>query len=171
MAKTATTTASSSPRNNLVAAVMAVVMLFCLGACAPERSPYSEFRTLTDEGWFSSMPLKFSPQLVDSTVQTCNVEVAVRHNNSYPYSSLNLVVDFIDSRYRVVRHNVVIPVANGYGNWLGSGFGRFYQEKVTVAEGVAPASLHSIVVWQAMKGCEKITDVENVGIIITPVNY
>lgn len=116
------------------------------------------------------MPLKFTPQLADSTVQSYCVDVAVRHNSSYPYSNLNLVVDFIDSHYKVVRHKVVIPIANDYGNWNGTGFGHLYQDKVTVSTGVNPASLHSVVVWQAMKGCDRVTDIENVGIIITPVN-
>lgn len=146
-----------------------LVLLLCLGACAPERSPYSEFRTIEADGWYASMPLKFQPVMADSAVQSCDVEIAVRHNNNFAYSNLNLVVDFIDANYKVSRHNVVIPVASEHGNWSGAGFGRLYQDKVTVAAGVDPGALCSIVVWQAMKGCEKITDIENVGIIITPV--
>ncbi len=115
------------------------------------------------------MPIKFEPRLSDSIVPLCNVEVAVRHNTSYSYSNLNLVVDFIDSTYKVMRHNVSIPIAGEQGEWKGTGFGRLYQDKVTVATGVSPSALHSIVVWQAMKGCDKVVDVENVGIIVTPV--
>ncbi len=116
------------------------------------------------------MPIKFEPQLADSVVGRCKVEVAGRHNTSYRYGSLNVVVDFIDSTYRVVRHNVSIPIAGEHGEWEGIGFGRLYQDKVTIATGVRPSSLRSIVVWQAMKDCDKIVDIENVGIIVTAVD-
>lgn len=150
--------------------IVVAIVLMCLGACAPEHSPYSEFRTLDTDGWHATMPLRFAPTLDTAVTSLCCVEVAVRHNNSFPYCNLNLVVDFIDSTYKVTRHNVAVPISNEQGSWTGNGFGRLYQDKVVVAGAVDPSSLRSIVVWQAMKGCDKVTDIENVGIIISLVN-
>ena len=169
MARTAIAT-SSSPRIKLAAAFWAVILLVIgLGSCTPEQMPYCEFRDIPSDGWRSTLPMKFEPQLLDSTVQNCTVEIALRHNCDYAYDELNLIVDMIDSTNNVVRKPVRIKVADGYGNWTGCGFGRLYQDKVTVAENVKLSTLHRIVLWPAMKGCEKIENVENIGVIVTPV--
>lgn len=144
------------------------MMLMALGACSPERYPYSDFRTLPTDGWYSSLPLRFKPHLADSTVQKCDVVLAVRHTNKYPYSDLNLVVDLIDSNYEVTRRQAEIHISDSYGNWCGKGFGNFYQVKATIAEGVDPNTLSSIVVWPAMKGCDKVVGIENLGILVIP---
>lgn len=115
------------------------------------------------------MPLKFSPAVVHGEERVCDIEIAVRHTNRYRYSSVNLVVDIVDSAYKVNRRVVTIPVADEYGNWKGSGFGAMYQDKAAVAAGVKLDAVRSIVVWQAMKGCDRITDINNVGIIYSPV--
>ena len=145
-------------------------MLMCLGACAPEHSTYSDFRDLPHDGWYASMPLRFCPEITDSTVTTCDVAVAVRHSSSYAYSDLSLVVDMIDSTHHVKRRLVTIPVADKYGNWKGTGFGGLYQLKCDVARNMPLSSILSIVVWQSMKGCEKVECIENVGVIVTPSN-
>lgn len=145
-------------------------MILCLGACAPEHSSYSEFRTFDNEGWFAAMPVKFSPQMPDSVIRNVNVELAVRHNSSYAYRNLVLVVDMIDKDHRCVRKNVSIDLADEYGSWKGNGFGRLYQVKVDVAQNVSSSSVHSIVVWQAMKGCDKIENIENLGVIVSPAD-
>lgn len=163
------TTAHSSPRINLAAVVMAIVsILICLGSCSPEQTSYCEFRSLPNDGWFSTMPVRFQPELTDSTAQAYNLEIALRHNNTYPYRNFSLVVDLIGNG-SVKRREVKTELADGYGNWKGTGFGALYQIKVPVGTIQACDSIKHIVLWQSMRDCDCITGIENVGVIITPV--
>lgn len=156
-------------RNRVVAAVSAVILLLCV-ACSKAGDTCSEFKTIDSDGWYSTMPLRFSPQVADSSVTSCNVQLAVRHNNSYTYSNLELVVDFIDINHKVDRRRVNFKLADEHGNWLGTGFGSLYQVLTPIAQDVNPDSLLEIVVWHTMKGIDKVEDIENVGVIITSNN-
>ena len=127
----------------------------------------AQFKTLPDEGWQKSMSISFFPEYADSTI-TYDVELALRHNNSYQYSNLNLVVDLIDSVKNVNRSNIDFVLSDGYGNWLGSGFGALYQSSIVVAQGVKPSQVNSVVVWQAMKNCDVVKNVIDIGIIVNP---
>ena len=113
------------------------------------------------------MSISFFPEYADSTI-TYDVELALRHNNSYQYSNLNLVVDLIDSVKNVNRSNIDFVLSDGYGNWLGSGFGAIYQSSVVIAQGVRPSQVSNIVVWQAMNNCEGGKNVIDLGVIVTP---
>ncbi len=115
------------------------------------------------------MPLRFKPEVTDTTATKCDVVLAVRHTNKYPYSDLNLVVDMIDDNYKVQRCQVAIQICDSYGNWVGTGFGNLYQVKVTIGQGIDINSVRSIVVWPAMKGCDKVEGIENIGIKVSPV--
>lgn len=157
----------SRVRNRVVVAFAAVLALLCV-ACSNTSDIYNEFKTIGDNGWHASVPLKFFPNIADSTITSCNVLLAVRHNNAYAYSRLDLVVDMIDSNHKVTRRVVNFELADEHGNWLGTGFGRLYQTQVVVAQGVNPCELHDIVVWPTMKGLDKVENIENVGVFIVP---
>ena len=113
------------------------------------------------------MSLKFTPEYSDSSL-TYDIALAVRHNNDYQYSNLSLVVDLIDSVKNVTRHDIDFELSDGYGNWLGSGFGAIYQSSVVIAQGVRPSQVSNIVVWQAMNNCEVVKNVIDLGVIVTP---
>ena len=88
----------------------------CLTGCSLGQDSSSQFKTLPDEGWLKSMPLKFEPEYADSSL-TYDVELALRHTNAYQYSNLSLVVDLIDSVKNVNRNNIDFELSDGYGNW------------------------------------------------------
>lgn len=110
------------------------------------------------------MPLTFDLQYADS-VSPCTITLVVRHDNTYRYRNLPLVVDLIADDSTVVSHPVDVAIADEYGNWKGGGFGPLYQRAVTVASGVEPARACHVVVWQAMQDCDTLTGVVDVGII------
>lgn len=114
------------------------------------------------------MPVRFQPELTDSTVQAYDLEIALRHNNSYPYRNFSLVVDLI-GKGSVKRHELKTEFADGYGNWKGTGFGALYQIKVPVGTIQASDSIKSIVLWQSMRDCECVKGIEDVGVMMTPV--
>lgn len=148
-----------------------MAMLCCvvsiLVGCSFGQDSMSQFKTLPDEGWQKTMPITFTPEYSDSSL-TYDVELALRHNNSYQYSNLSLVVDLIDSVKNVNRNNIDFELSDGYGNWLGSGFGALYQSSIVIAQGVKPSQVCSIVVWQAMNNCDVVKDVVDLGITIKP---
>lgn len=151
------------------AAIVAVLAfaISCLSGCSFGQDSMAHFKTLPDEGWNKSMSIKFTPEYSDSSL-TYDIALAVRHNNDYQYSNLSLAVDLIDSVKTVTRHDIDFELSDGYGNWLGSGFGAIYQSSVVIAQGVRPSQVTSIVVWQAMNNCDVVKNVIDLGVIVTP---
>ena len=113
------------------------------------------------------MPIRFLPEYADSSLNY-DIKLAIRHNTSYQYGNLSLVVDLIDSTRIVHRNNVDFEVSDGYGNWQGSGFGALYQLSVVIAQDIKPSDVSSIVIWQAMMNCNNVKNVTDIGIIVTP---
>ena len=152
-----------------VAMVMAIAAaLLILSGC--ERKPvmaHAQFKHLPSSGWQRMMPLTFSPEYDDSTA-TYDLALAVRHQNTYRYRNLSLMVDIIAADSTVNHHPLDIALADEYGNWSGGGFGTLYQDEVAIAHGISPDDACSIVVWQAMEGCDTLFGLVNVGIIINP---
>lgn len=96
------------------------------------------------------MPLVFAPQIDDSSA-TYDLEVAIRHTNSYEYRNLCLMIDLMDDSTHVQQRRMVkMELADAYGNWLGTGFGSVFQCRSWVAKAVNPSALHRVVIWQAM---------------------
>ena len=148
--------------------VIAAAMLV-MGSC--DRKPvmaHSAFVHLPNGGWQRTMPLSFRPEYDDSAARY-DVTLAVRHDNSYRYSNLSLVVDVIAADSTVSRKRVNMALADGYGNWTGGGFGTLYQVTEPVALGISPVDARSVVVWQAMNGCDTLRGLADVGIITKPL--
>ncbi len=152
-----------------VTMVMAIVAVLLIAAGC-ERKPvmaHAQFKHLPPGGWQRVMPLSFQPQYDDSTA-TFDLSIAVRHDNSYRYSNLSLIVDVIGSDSTIARHPVNIALADEYGNWLGGGFGALYQDAVELVNGINPDQARTVIVWQAMAGCDTLTGLVNLGIIVNP---
>ena len=111
--------------------------------------------------------MTFVPEYDDSTL-TYSLVMAVRHDNSYRYRTLSLIVDLIAADTVVTRRKVNMVLADEFGNWTGGGFGTLYQSKVPVVEAVTPDEARSIVVWQSMGVCDTLRGLVNLGIITTP---
>jgi len=114
------------------------------------------------------VPLRLTPEYDDSTL-TYSVTLAVRHENTYRYSNLSLLVDLIAIDSTVSRKTVNMPLADEYGNWKGGGFGSLYQNSIVIADVIAPEDAESIIVWQVMEGCDTLCGLTDVGVIVTPL--
>jgi len=148
---------------------IAAAMLF-IASC--QRKPvmsHARFVHLPTAGWQQTLPLTFYPEYDDSTL-TYQLDLAVRHNNSYSYSNLSLVVDIITADSIVKRQPVNLPLADDYGNWSGGGFGTLYQYRYTISRAVSPAKAHSVVVWQTMRDCDTLHGLLDVGLIVKPLH-
>ena len=154
--------------NAVAMAMIIVAAALILVAC--QRKPvmaHARFIHLPSNGWQSRTPLTFKTQYDDSTA-TYDLSLAVRHDVTYAYRSLSLVVDIIAADATMTRKTVNIPLADGYGNWTGGGFGALYQDTISIADGISPDKAHSLVVWQAMEGCDTLCGVVDIGVIARP---
>lgn len=128
----------------------------------------ASFVHLQSGGWRHDAPLAFTPQYADSAT-TYSLTLAVRHTNSYAYSNLSLVVDVINVDSLVTRHKLDMRLADGYGNWLGGGFGTLYQDTAMVAAVIDPDDATRVIVWQAMQGCDTLRGITDIGLIARPL--
>ena len=146
---------------------IAAAMLI-LSAC--EHKPtlsHASYVNLPSSGWQRAMPLSFVPEYDDST-RRYDISLAVRHDNSYKYCNLSLVVDLIAADSTVNRKRLEMTLADEYGNWTGGGFGALYQKKVPIASDIIPDDVCSVRVWQTMQDCDTLQGLVNVGLFTTP---
>ena len=151
-----------------VAVFIAAAMLI-LSSC--QRKPvmsHAHFTHLPTSGWVRSIPVSFKPVYDDSTL-TYSIALAVRHENTYRYRNLSLVVDLIAIDSTVNRNSVNMTLADEFGNWRGGGFGSLYQEEAVIAPVIAPEDAKSIVIWQAMEGCDTLRGLVDVGVFVRPL--
>ncbi len=151
----------------IAVAVILICVVSCLGACSLKQDTTAQFKTLPSEGWSKNLPIKFVPEYADSS-QTYDIQLSIRHNNSYHYSNLSLAVDMIDSVKVIHRKEVDFELSDSYGNWKGAGFGALYQASIVIASGIKPTDVNSIVVWQTMANCDVVKDVADIGITVVP---
>ena len=151
-----------------MAVLIAAAMLF-MSAC--DRKPtlsHAQYHNLPPSGWQRMMPLTIEPEYDDST-RRYDLSLAVRHDNSYKFSNLSLVVDLIAADSTMDRRTVEMTLADEYGNWTGGGFGAMYQYEMTVARGVNPSDVRLVVIWQAMQGCDTLRGLTEIGLFTRPV--
>ena len=148
-------------------AISLICVMSCLNACSFKHDTTAHFKTLPSKGWSKDMPIKFFPEYADSSL-TYDIQLSIRHNNSYQFSNLSLAVDMVDSVKVIHRKEVDFELSDSYGNWKGAGFGALYQASIVVANGVKPSEVKSIVVWQTMENCDVVKDVMDIGITVSP---
>lgn len=145
--------------------IAAAILISC------QRKPvmtHAHFIHLPNSGWTSTTPLTFRPVYDDSTL-TYSLSLAVRHESKYRFSNLSLVVDLIAIDSTVNRQTINMSLADEYGNWKGGGFGPLYQDTASIARVVAPEDAKSIVVWQAMDGCDTLGGLVDIGVFVRPL--
>lgn len=151
----------------IAVAITLICVVSCLGACSFKQDTTAQFKTLSSEGWSKDMPIKFIPEYADSSL-TYDIQLSIRHNNSYQYSNLSLAVDMVDSVKVIHRKDVDFELSDSYGNWKGSGFGALYQASVMIAQDIKPTDINSIIIWQTMANCDVVKDVVDIGITVSP---
>ena len=106
-------------------------LLLCLGACAPKRNDYSEFKILNPQGWAYGDTLVYDVTHGDS-ILVGDLYLSLRHTNDYLYSNLWLEVTFSDSNKIKYIDTLNIKLADVYGNWSGKGVGISFQKQILV---------------------------------------
>ncbi|MDE6485631.1 MAG: gliding motility lipoprotein GldH [Duncaniella sp.] len=116
------------------------------------------FTNLPDEGWAYTDALSFSPRPGKGALN-----IAVRHDASYPYSNLWLEVAVVSADKNISTDTVNLPLCDPYGRWLGKGFGGSYQIEAEVTPSVTIDTLTTLRVRHIMR-CDTIRGIDQVGI-------
>ncbi len=131
--------------------------------CSPGGAFDSDFKTINTNGWSKSSPLVFLQPDSVRGVQAYDIAVDVRHDNDYPYRNLSLVVDYL-SGGKVVEHDTIsIELCDKYGDWGGSGLGKYFQKQQIVKRGVKLGTYDRIIVWHNMRSAT-VTNVSDIGL-------
>lgn len=153
--------------NTIVAAIATLILLICLGACAPKHSSYSDFKEIPETGWSKSAPYYFTPEYNDSTA-TYNLSISIRHDNYYQYRNLWLFVDYFATNDSVAHRDTInCEIADKFGNWHSAGFGTAYQYEHLLKSSFSPNDISHIVVWQGMR-VDTIKHISDIGITVKP---
>jgi gliding motility-associated lipoprotein GldH len=96
---------------------------------------YSKYQSFNENEWFAKDKAVFELEIED-TQNLHNINMMVRHADSYPFS--NLIV-FVTSSYpdgKVMSDTMEIILANSRGEWQGSGAGDIFDFKIPVKKNV-----------------------------------
>lgn len=108
-----------------VAMACVAALLFQVACTDGRRDLYSEYHRIADEGWRYGAEVFFTPVHSDSLCSGRFV-VALRHDNTYPFTDIRLEVTHADGGAER-RDTLDIELAGRYGQWRGSGIGTSFQ--------------------------------------------
>lgn len=109
--------------NNALCLTACLCGMLC--ACSPGVA-YHTFHPVPPTGWKQGDTLRYSFGLPDST-GTYALTVELRHHQDFPYQDLPVGVQvstLADSVWR--QDTLLVPIADGQGNWKGVGGGGLY---------------------------------------------
>ncbi|MDE6529101.1 MAG: gliding motility lipoprotein GldH, partial [Muribaculaceae bacterium] len=98
---------------------------------------YSEYHRISEDGWRYGAEVFFTPVHSDSLCSGRFV-VALRHDNTYPYTDIRLEVTHVDGGTELCD-TIDIELAGRYGQWNGSGIGTSFQVADTLGRTVHPS--------------------------------
>ena len=130
--------------------------------CSPGGAFYSDFKTIDNKGWTKSSPLVFI--LPDSVrgVPCYDIALTIRHDNDYPYRNISVLLDYVVGDQVVERDTVSMELCDKYGDWGGSGLGKYFQKQQVIKQGVASGEYDKVVVWHNMRD-QVVSNVSDVG--------
>lgn len=144
----------------------AMLLVICMSACTFTGGKYADFRRMPSAGWTHAEPYYFDLQYPDSS-EVYDLYVAVRYDNGYEYTDLNLATDVFAHGNSYGRMNVRIPLVDIDGKQKGRGFGALYQTEVLIKKNVRAGETSKVVVWQTMK-CDTLTHLTELGVVLKP---
>lgn len=145
--------------------VVCMSMLMGLSGCDAPGNDYAEYANLPQQGWKYGDTLRFTPVHPDSLCRG-RLVVGVRHESSFPYTSLWLETTVEDGTRRKVD-TLEIPLADSFGSWTGRGIGASFQVADTVAGSFLHRSGSPVKVRHIMQA-DTLGGVTQVGIFFIP---
>lgn len=126
---------------------------------------YTEFHSMPKEGWEMNNVLTYKPEITDTT-QSYNLQVVLRHDETYSYQNIWMFVDIEKGEQQLLRDTIECMLANDRGEWIGNGMSvkelpMMYRENYRFTE----AGEYTIKVQQGMRDTT-LVGVKEVGVKI-----
>lgn len=93
--------------------------LLLFGACS-DNVAFTESQVLAGGSWNKDNSIRFKINDLD-TIIAHNIYIALRNDNTYPYSNLHLIVEMNYPDGSTMRDTLEYRMADVDGSWLGSG--------------------------------------------------
>lgn len=156
-----------APRLAKAAGLSVVCLPLLLGtnSCEAPGNDYAEYADLPEKGWKYGDTLRFTPVHPDSLCRG-RLVVGVRHQSSFPYTSLWLETTVEDGTHRKTD-TLEIQLADSFGSWTGRGIGASFQVADTVAGSFLHRSGSPVKVRHIMRA-DTLPGVTQVGIFFIP---
>ncbi len=120
------------PRNIVFVFVIFLSILF---TSCNKNVIYTEYRKFNENEWFAKDKAVFDVDVKDNTSLN-NISLMVRHADAYPYSNIFLFLETTYPDGKVEKDTLEVILANGKGEWMGSGAGDIFDFKVAIKKNV-----------------------------------
>ena len=119
---------------NIAKIFFAIAFVFIISSCN-KNVVYSKYESFKENEWFAKDKVTFDLEITDTQTLN-NINLMVRHADSYPFNNLFL---FVTSTYpdgKVMTDTMEVVLANAKGEWQGSGAGDIFDFKVPIKKNV-----------------------------------
>ncbi|MBK6523772.1 MAG: gliding motility lipoprotein GldH [Bacteroidia bacterium] len=120
------------PRNIVFVFVIFLSILF---TSCNKNVIYTEYRKFNENEWYAKDKAVFDVDVKDNTSLN-NISLMVRHADAYPYSNIFLFLETTYPDGKVEKDTLEVILANGKGEWMGSGAGDIFDFKVPIKKNV-----------------------------------
>lgn len=116
-----------------IAGLVLCSLLFCISC--NKNVVYTKYKKFDNNEWFAKDTAVFEVEIEDLNSLN-NISLMVRHADSYPYSNVFLFVTTTYPDGKVLNDTMEVVLANGKGEWQGSGAGDIFDFKVPIKRNV-----------------------------------
>lgn len=153
-------------RGKLFILLTAIAILWSCG----NSNEHASYAPTPEQGWLYGDTIFFDDIAADTsaTVQVAgNLQVALRHLNTYPYRNLWLEVAYVSADNKVHTDTVEVELCDVYGRWFGKGVGSLYQASKIVNPEVTLKTGSRVGVRHIMR-VDTLRGIERVGVHFIP---
>lgn len=148
------------------------IAAFCLllsGCVNSDNVVYTKFKSLSNQEWHKGQYLEFDLDSVADEDSNYDVLLVVRHNDTYKYNSMCVVVEEFVQGESETTDSIDIKMANEDGRWVGRGQYGLYEVIDTLKRGDRLSKRYLISVCHGMR-CVTVEGVSDVGIVVKRLN-
>lgn len=142
-----------------------LLLSFILTSCDPNRV-YEDNIDMPTATWDKNNKLKFEVDITD-TLTPYNVYVNIRNSGNYQFSNIYMFIDVTFPDGNVYRDTLEGQLADASGQWLGSGLGDIWDNKLPYKQSVRfpKSGKYIFEIEQAMR-TDQLEDILDAGLRI-----
>lgn len=148
------------------------IAAFCLllsGCVNSDDVVYSQFKSLSNQEWNKGHYLEFEIDSIADAKSNYDVMLVVRHNDTYKYKSMCVVVEEFVQGESETTDSIDIKMSNDEGRWTGRGQYGLYEVIDTLKSNEQLSEHYLISVCHGMRS-EIIEGVSDIGVIVKSNN-